>query len=316
MKSIFAQQPEAIQYFNSPTLGIINYTVLRLSDGATIYNVSNTDNQQYNLWGYLSTDYSGNIVTIGNLPPNKVNVVVYNPQANEYSLQYGNANIQFGYSLGLQSFVWNQKYSVVSTAGIDFGTDVYSTLAILNFGFGKTSQSTPVDLGISENATARFNGNPLGAYDGSNYYYIFYNLGSQLGLVRYSFADSSIQAVEIDAVGGPNSATQSLYYYNGQVILATLTPKWGVTIATIAPESGDFAIIYKDGNYQKKSFSGLVQPFVFDSNTGTITILNVNGLNLFVDIFSLSTLQVKSSVFTNTIPIGTLRTISVSAGQF
>ncbi|EGG24267.1 hypothetical protein DFA_06417 [Cavenderia fasciculata] len=297
-------QPQALQYFITTQPGVYNYAILRLSDGTTLDNSTFTA-PYFNPWGYLSTNDTDNVLILGSAPQVGLQVKSYSVQTNSLTNVYDGQS-QYSFSFKIQPIVWDPVSLVASVAGLSMANE-YGALAIIQFGFGQQTPKSAINLGVQGGT---FNTAPIGAYDGSNYYYIYYNMGATIGLVKYSFKDYTFSKTVLNQEGGDIVGSQSLFFYNNQIYLASVYSKVGVTISTINYQTGDIAIIYSDSNI-KKGFTQTIQTFVFDQDTGSIIILNVENDNLYVDIFDVTTETVTSSILDNTIPPNT-NTIAVS----
>ncbi|EGG19280.1 hypothetical protein DFA_02067 [Cavenderia fasciculata] len=290
-------QPTAIQYIQDSyeTAGVFNYGVIRLSDGATLDNATFTS-EYFSIWGILAVNDT-NILTLGSAPSSGNIVSSFSIESKTFTTVYSQPPQGFGFGFGQQPIYWDQNTLTAYVAGLALSNND-GTLAIIPLGFGQDIPNEAISLGVDGSFTT----SPIGAYDGSNYYYVYYQTGNTIGLVKYSFSQYTYTSVILT---GDNTqvfyGTQQLIYYNNQLYLATLDTNTGVNIATVDFETTQVDIIYKDTS-SNKLFKGTIQPFIYDSASGSLIILNPAQDQLYVDIFNLATQKVKSSVIPNTIP--------------
>ncbi|EGG16690.1 hypothetical protein DFA_07668 [Cavenderia fasciculata] len=298
-------QPESLQFFYQwPNVDYITFQVLRLQDGETLQNMTNINEGRFGIWAFLTTNDTNEILLVGS-SSNGIQVKSFWPIDGELQPEWiGYA--QFNYVFALQPVLWDQWTLFVYVPGLTYaGSSQLGTLALLEFNFEDSQKYSPIILGISETTTNRFNSNPIGAYDGTNNYYVYYSIGSELGIVQYSFSQQSTNKVVLADQAQAFTGNDQLFYYNGLLYYCKYVKQVGVTISSINVQSGGTTnIVYKD-NSSNKGFQQNIQPFVFDPLSGSILILNTNGNILYIDTFIISSQKTISTTLPNTIPSGT-----------
>ncbi|EGG19282.1 hypothetical protein DFA_02069 [Cavenderia fasciculata] len=301
-------QPVSIQFFYQwPGYDYINYQVVRLSDGKILQNVTNINPDQYGIWGFLTTNDTSEILLFGTAS-NSIQVKSFWPSTDSFQQEFI-ASYPYSFTFALQPLLWNPHTLTTYVPGLFFNENERAVLSLLEFKLDTAQKTYPIELGISDTTTTRFNSDPVGAYDGSNYYYVYFSIDNIDGLAQYSFSQNTSKLVTFIEPVVPLKlhGIDQLYYFNGQLYYCKYVTLVGVTISTMSFDSGNVVVIYKDNNIATKGYQQNIQPFVFDPTTGTILILNTYNGNLYIDVFDILTKTViKSSSLPNTIPYETV----------
>ncbi|EGG18170.1 hypothetical protein DFA_06837 [Cavenderia fasciculata] len=178
----------------------------------------------------------------------------------------------------------------------------FETVALLPYSFSTDYPSkTPIALGPTQlNRSSQFNSVPTCAFDGIDYFYVYFSIGEYTGISEFSLLGSTAKQVILSTKGRQIQGTEQLFMVYGQLYYCVLENGVGVTVSLLNLDNGEVDIIYKDLNPE---YQNTFQPFVLNKIAGSITILVKTSDNKILSTIIFSNQSTKQFTFDNVIPV-------------